>query len=83
MRDAGDARPESGSNARECLCRPFSIRIGDHAFMSPLEPIRAAGPRVLTPSQLNRLARSLLEDSFAELWLEGEVSKFTHAASSH
>lgn len=44
---------------------------------------RPVAPRVLTPSQLNRLARGLLEDSFAEVWLEGEISGFTRAASGH
>jgi exodeoxyribonuclease VII large subunit len=61
----------------------FPRRIGDHQPMSLVTSNRPAGPRVLTPSQLNRLARDLLEDSFAELWLEGEISGFTRAASGH
>lgn len=40
-------------------------------------------PRVLSPSQLNRLARSLLEDGIGLVWLEAEVSGFTRAASGH
>ncbi|MEZ5440672.1 MAG: exodeoxyribonuclease VII large subunit [Lysobacterales bacterium] len=39
--------------------------------------------RVLTPTQLNRLARSLLEDGLGLVWLEGEISGFTRAASGH
>ncbi len=37
----------------------------------------------MTPSQLNRLARDLLEGSFGQIWLEAEVSGFTRAASGH
>ena len=37
----------------------------------------------MTPSQLNRLARDLLEGSFAQIWIEAEVSGFTRAASGH
>jgi exodeoxyribonuclease VII large subunit len=39
--------------------------------------------RVLTPSQLNALARSLLEDSFALVEVEGEISNLARPASGH
>ncbi len=38
---------------------------------------------ILTPSQLNKLARGLLEDAFAQVWVEGEISNYTRAASGH
>ena len=38
---------------------------------------------VLTPTQLNKLARQLLEDAFAQVWVEGEISNYTRAASGH
>jgi exodeoxyribonuclease VII large subunit len=38
---------------------------------------------ILTPSQLNALARSLLEDSFALVEVEGELSNFSRPASGH
>lgn len=44
----------------------------------------AARPRqVLTPSQLNALARSLLEDAFPLVWLEGELGNLSRPASGH
>jgi exodeoxyribonuclease VII large subunit len=39
--------------------------------------------RVLTPAQLNTLARDLLEGSFAQVWVEGEISNFSRPASGH
>lgn len=52
--------------------------------MTQIAPTYAARERpVLTPSQLNKLARTLLEDAFAQVWVEGEVSNYTRAASGH
>ncbi len=39
--------------------------------------------RILSPSQLNALARSLLEDSFGLVEIEGEISNFARPASGH
>lgn len=39
--------------------------------------------KVLTPSQLNALARSLLEDTFALVEVEGELSNLSRPASGH
>lgn len=36
-----------------------------------------------TPSQLNALARSLLEDSFPLIWVEGELGNLSRPASGH
>lgn len=38
---------------------------------------------ILTVSELNRLAREVLEMSFPLFWVSGEVSNFTRAASGH
>jgi exodeoxyribonuclease VII large subunit len=38
---------------------------------------------VLKPIQLNTLARELLEGSFAQVWVEGEISNFTRPGSGH
>lgn len=38
---------------------------------------------VLTPSQVNNLARSLLEDSFPQIWLEGELGNLSRPTSGH
>ena len=38
---------------------------------------------ILTVSELNRLAREVLEQSFPLFWVSGEVSNFTRAASGH
>jgi exodeoxyribonuclease VII large subunit len=45
------------------------------------EPLRDR--RVLTPAQLNILARELLEGAFAQVWVEGEISNFARPASGH
>lgn len=39
--------------------------------------------QVLTVSELNRLARNVLEQTFPLFWVSGEVSNFTRAASGH
>lgn len=39
--------------------------------------------KVMTVSELNRLARSILEQSFPLFWVSGEISNFTRAASGH
>ncbi|CAN5138025.1 exodeoxyribonuclease VII large subunit [soil metagenome] len=38
---------------------------------------------VLKPSQLNALARELLEGQFGQVWLQGEISNFSRPASGH
>ena len=40
-------------------------------------------PQVLTVSQLNRLAREALQQNFPLLWVSGEISNLTRAASGH
>ena len=40
-------------------------------------------PQIWTVSQLNRLAREVLEQTFPLFWVSGEVSNFTRAASGH
>jgi exodeoxyribonuclease VII large subunit len=39
--------------------------------------------KILSVSELNRLAREVLEQSFPLFWVAGEVSNFTRAASGH
>jgi len=52
--------------------------------MTETVPSYAARERaIFSPSQLNRLARALLEDAFAQVWVEGEISNYTRAASGH
>ena len=38
---------------------------------------------ILKPAQLNALARDLLEGSFAQVWVEGEISNFSRPSSGH
>lgn len=40
-------------------------------------------PEVLTVSQLNRLAREVLQQNFPLFWVSGEISNLTRAASGH
>jgi exodeoxyribonuclease VII large subunit len=53
--------------------------------MNPENPLLFARdePPVLTVSELNRMARRALESALPLLWVEGEVSNFTAAASGH
>ena len=46
-------------------------------------PITGAEADVLSPSQLNRQARSLLESHFSFVWVEGELSNFARPSSGH
>ncbi len=54
-------------------------------FENPLlqEQALASPQHILTVSELNRLAREVLEHTFPLFWVSGEVSNFTHAASGH
>jgi exodeoxyribonuclease VII large subunit len=40
-------------------------------------------PRILSVSDLNRMAREVLEQSFPLFWVGGEISNLTRAASGH
>lgn len=44
---------------------------------------KTSEPKTLTPSQLNREARSLLESHFDFVWVEGELSNFARPSSGH
>jgi exodeoxyribonuclease VII large subunit len=50
---------------------------------SPTNPTGGKPDAVLTVSQLNRLARQLLEDCFAMIWVEGEISNLSRPSSGH
>nr|WP_286162400.1 exodeoxyribonuclease VII large subunit [Methylobacillus flagellatus] len=50
---------------------------------SPTRVMPTQIPHVLTVSELNRLAREVLERSIPLFWVSGEVSNFTRAASGH
>jgi len=43
----------------------------------------SSAPTILTVSELNRVARRALESQLPLLWVEGEISNFTAAASGH
>jgi exodeoxyribonuclease VII large subunit len=47
------------------------------------DPLFPAPSSVLSVSQLNRMAREILEGSFPLFWVAGEVSNLTRAASGH
>jgi exodeoxyribonuclease VII large subunit len=42
-----------------------------------------AEKKIYTVSQLTRLVRFTLEDLFSSVWVEGEISDFTHHSSGH
>jgi exodeoxyribonuclease VII large subunit len=49
--------------------------------MSALSP--SDDRKALTPSQLNALARNLLEDAFPLIWVEGELGNLSRPSSGH
>jgi exodeoxyribonuclease VII large subunit len=72
------------SHRGERAAQPWWPRLRYRQRMS--EPLPSYAPRerpVLTPTQLNQLARQLLEDAFSQVWVEGEISNYTRAASGH
>ncbi|MDR2882095.1 MAG: exodeoxyribonuclease VII large subunit [Azoarcus sp.] len=48
-----------------------------------LSPHEEGVPHVISVSALNRLARTVLEAALPLLWVDGEISNFTRAASGH
>ncbi len=52
------------------------------ADISATTPTHAPA-RILTVSELNRMAREVLERSFPLFWVSGEISNLTRAASGH
>jgi exodeoxyribonuclease VII large subunit len=50
--------------------------------LPPPDPV-AADRTPLTPTQLNTLARNLLEDAFPLVWVEGELGNLSRPASGH
>lgn len=53
------------------------------AQFPPLSSPSSSEQEIWTVSQLNKHVGSLLQDSFSRIWLRGEVSNFTQAASGH
>jgi exodeoxyribonuclease VII large subunit len=43
----------------------------------------SATPHIISVSELNRMARDVLEQSFPLFWVSGEISNLTRAASGH
>lgn len=46
-------------------------------------PMQDTRPRALSVSELNHQARHLLESSFMQVWVEGELSGFSRPSSGH
>ena len=40
-------------------------------------------PKIFSVSEINRLVKKVLTDSFDSLWIKGEISNFTKASSGH
>ena len=43
----------------------------------------SAASRAISVSELNRMAKRLLEDGIARIWVEGEMSNLARPASGH
>src|SRR5690554_6620526 len=48
-----------------------------------IPPYPDTRPRALSVSELNHQARHLLESSFMQVWVEGELSSFSRPSSGH
>jgi exodeoxyribonuclease VII large subunit len=48
--------------------------------MLDTEQATIASPKVLTVSELNRMAKEVLEQSFPLFWVSGEISNLTRAS---
>ncbi len=51
--------------------------------LAPATPAADGGPPMLTVSALNQAVGRMLERNFPLLWVKGEISNFTRAASGH
>ena len=40
-------------------------------------------PKIISVSELNRKAKSILEEGIPKLWIEGEISNLARPASGH
>jgi len=52
-------------------------------FLQPQKPKNTLERQILTVSQLNKKAKSLIESNLGSMWIEGEISNFVNAASGH
>ena len=59
------------------------MRMNDKRTAPPLTGFRDTRPRALTVSELTHQARHLLESSFMQVWIEGELSGFSRPSSGH
>lgn len=55
----------------------------DNNNRPPVQSFQVQPPKVLSITELNRLARDVLERSFPLFWVGGEISNLTRAASGH
>ena len=79
------SKPESADEKpadEKTPARTTRARAGSSAASSSAAP-KTSEERVYRVSQLNRVVRSLLEDRFMNVWVEGELSDVKHAASGH
>lgn len=77
-------RTQVTTTARLSLRSEFARRPRTSRLPAPLGAGMSANvQRILSPSQLNALARSLLEDSFPLVEVQGEISNFARPASGH
>jgi exodeoxyribonuclease VII large subunit len=53
------------------------------ADSDPISQQKISQQKILSVTELNRLAREVLEHTFPLFWVAGEVSNFTRAASGH
>jgi exodeoxyribonuclease VII large subunit len=55
----------------------------DEKRMTAAEPVDLSKPKTLTVSELTTQIRGILEPSFAQVWVQGEISNCRPAASGH
>jgi exodeoxyribonuclease VII large subunit len=57
--------------------------MNNHGARPLIPPYPDSRPRALSVSELNHQARHLLETSFMQVWVEGELSGFSRPSSGH
>jgi hypothetical protein len=63
---------------------PFALNQGQkQVFALTVELFAEQESRVYSVSEITRAIKTTLEDSLPTVWIEGEISNFTHHSSGH
>lgn len=80
---AAAGMPVPSSHAPSTSLAPAKPPVRRSAARDPLEPSEDSKPKALTVSELTAQIRGVLEPSFTQVWVQGEISNHRPAASGH